>query len=317
VIAHAADLSPKTGLDLGFLFWPAAHISFGLSLFYGIQKLFKQLEDPLTVDTKSGITRWLRTFELSRPLHRWPSTFVQLFDKAFGENHWSWTCFSRSCAVTIVTLIAVLVGTFLVRHGSFFFIDPPDWATRDQPALTGFKLSIFLCYLFYSSISSFLPDYISLWKTRKFLHIPQDDEHRSRYLLILLADAILSFALATFAAFTAACLVLLTWNFFTSFTRITGEEEIREILTSAGLQTVLLTFVPAFFGRIWSASYAGSGLLLILARRLDVLSRWINQHFDIEKHPLQVIGLVAGTAAALAYWTLALLSMLLSKRFVA
>ena len=44
--------------------------------------------------------------------------------------------------------------------------------------------------------------------------------------------------------------------------------------------------------------YAGSGFLLKAARRFDIGFEWFNRHFDIEKKPLQPIGLVAGAMVA-------------------
>jgi hypothetical protein len=49
--------------------------------------------------------------------------------------------------------------------------------------------------------------------------------------------------------------------------------------------------------------YAGSGFLLKAARRFDIGFAWFNRHFDIEKKPLQSIGLVAGAIVAVVYWT--------------
>jgi len=58
----------------------------------------------------------------------------------------------------------------------------------------------------------------------------------------------------------------------------------------------------AFFTSIWLWLYAGSGFLLKAIHRLDLGFGWFNRTFDIEKKPLQSIGLVAGALVALAYW---------------
>ena len=69
----------------------------------------------------------------------------------------------------------------------------------------------------------------------------------------------------------------------------------------------------AIFTSIWLWLYAGSGFLLKAARRFDVGFEWFNRKFDIEKKPLQSIGLVAGSIAALVYWGAALLHHFLSS----
>ena len=67
-------------------------------------------------------------------------------------------------------------------------------------------------------------------------------------------------------------------------------------------------FYPAFFTSIWLWLYAGSGFILKAARRFDIGFGWFNQHLDIEKKPLQSIGLVAGVLVAMAYWAAVIVS---------
>jgi hypothetical protein len=65
--------------------------------------------------------------------------------------------------------------------------------------------------------------------------------------------------------------------------------------------TVVIPFVFAsFFRSIWL--YAGAGFMLKFARRFDKSLGWFNRRFDIEKHPLSSIGLVAGALVAVVYW---------------
>jgi hypothetical protein len=66
--------------------------------------------------------------------------------------------------------------------------------------------------------------------------------------------------------------------------------------------------IPAFLTSIWLWLYAGSGFTLKFARRFDIGFQWFNRHFDIEKKPLQSIGLVAGALVAVVYWTAVIVS---------
>jgi len=77
---------------------------------------------------------------------------------------------------------------------------------------------------------------------------------------------------------------------------------LRERLYMGGSQVRFISLYPAFFTSIWLWLYAGSGFLLKAARRFDVGFDWFNRKFDIEKKPLQSIGLVAGALVALVYW---------------
>jgi hypothetical protein len=67
-------------------------------------------------------------------------------------------------------------------------------------------------------------------------------------------------------------------------------------------------WLPTFFTSIWLWLYAGSGFLLKAARRFDIGFQWFNSKFDIEKKPLQAIGLVSGAIVAVAYWSFALVA---------
>jgi hypothetical protein len=71
----------------------------------------------------------------------------------------------------------------------------------------------------------------------------------------------------------------------------------------------VLWFLPAFFTSIWLWLYAGSGFLLKAARHFDIGFQWFNAKFDIERKPLQAIGLVAGAFVALVYWAAVIVSL--------
>jgi hypothetical protein len=76
-----------------------------------------------------------------------------------------------------------------------------------------------------------------------------------------------------------------------------------ELLEFTGeLNMVILPIVPGLFTSVLLWLYAGSGFLLKAARRFDIGFDCFNRKFDIEKHPLSSIGLVAGALVALAYW---------------
>ena len=59
---------------------------------------------------------------------------------------------------------------------------------------------------------------------------------------------------------------------------------------------------------IWLWLYALSGFILKAARRFDIGFEWFNRKFDIEKKPLQSIGLVAGALVAIVYWAAVIVS---------
>ena len=66
--------------------------------------------------------------------------------------------------------------------------------------------------------------------------------------------------------------------------------------------TLRLSIIPALTVSIWMWLPTTAGFLLKAARHLDVGFQWFNRRFDVEKKPLQSIGLVASAIIAIGYW---------------
>jgi hypothetical protein len=81
-----------------------------------------------------------------------------------------------------------------------------------------------------------------------------------------------------------------------------------DALQANGRFSVGLFGYPVFFAFLWFFLYSCSGVLLKAARRFDMGFDWFNRHFDIEKKPLQSIGLVAGVLVAVVYWAAVIVS---------
>jgi hypothetical protein len=58
----------------------------------------------------------------------------------------------------------------------------------------------------------------------------------------------------------------------------------------------------------WKERFRTFGFPLKAARRFDIGFEWFNRKFDIEKKPLQCIGLVAGALVAVVYWAAVIVS---------
>jgi hypothetical protein len=69
-------------------------------------------------------------------------------------------------------------------------------------------------------------------------------------------------------------------------------------------------YASALFTSIWLWLYAGSGFLLKSTCGLDIGFEWFNRKFDIEKKPLQCIGLISGSLVAVVYWVVVIVARL-------
>jgi len=257
-------------------------------------KFFERVEAVLTEETKLEIARWLRVksfetgFVTSEPAN-WPATFAKVFDRLFGAKHLSWKCLCRSS----IASLSVTIVSFVIASGAQILL---DWR---------FLLTFSLLVVF----TNVLPDYPSLLKTRHMIEWMSRSDNTILRSLMLLGDAVASFLLSLCAI--AGVIALLRLGEGRTMMTITN---IIEMSTSffrpdAGLLRPLV--FPAFFTSIWLWLYAGSGFLLKAARRFDIGFDWFNRKFDIEKKPLQSIGLVAGALVAVTYWTAVIVSRVL------
>jgi hypothetical protein len=86
-------------------------------------------------------------------------------------------------------------------------------------------------------------------------------------------------------------------------------EFVRYLDPSVLPQYVLVLFVlPSFFGVAILIVTFSAVCLLLFCRRFDIGFEWFNRHFDVEKKPLQSIGLVAGALVAVVYWAAVIVS---------
>jgi hypothetical protein len=276
-----------------------AQLAFGGGLFYGVQKFFEEVEKKLSDNTKLEIAIWLLDLHPSKSFGAWRETFVKIFERVFGDKQLSWKCLWRSCAATAITSLITLGATITIF--------------RTTNALTW---SSVLLYMSASILSSFIPDYLSLWKTRYLINASATEADVYRDLLLLLLDIIGSL-------FLAACASLIGMIIFAvilaSATDLYHSQPIFRLVKglwygllhdqTSRLAYAILWFIPAFFGRLWLLSYVASGRILKVAHHLDIGFVWFNEKFDVESHPLQSIGLVAGTVCALGYWLLALIHL--------
>ena len=264
-----------------------------------VWKFFERVEALLTDNTKLEIAVWLLDRKkLSSTFRNWPDTFAKIFDRVFGPKHLSWRCFSRSGLASILAVLVCFVGN-AARHLSI-----------EKQLFEVYPLSVsvvFRCFV----LANLLPDYFSLLHTRFFLAAIKDQGSPLRPLLLALnAGITLVIALvATKIGIAAVDMTTVPDESGGSFAAYlaTQREHMARIYVLSNFKR--LWFWPAFFPSIWVWLYAGSGFLLKAARRFDIGFEWFNRKFDIEKKPLQSIGLIAGALVAVVY----LVAVIVSK----
>ena len=280
--------------------------------------------------------------KLSPAFQNWPETFAKVFDRVFGRKHFSWQCFLRSAIASLSVAGLVWLFIFGTGFSLLPKAPPPQnasslgsWDAKvglslmilsfgllnivpDYLALLATRYSIVLAqrvrgdvklaaiviadmvisitialgpaYLAYNML--FAP--IDRAITRIGDKALPDRAHQEAYKKAMARKPIAEAELESVEKDVEANIGYPDAEYWWLFHRFVWLVGLRR--TTLGLA------VPCCFATIWLWLYAGSGFLLKAARRFDIGFEWFNRHMDIEKKPLQSIGLIAGALVALLYW---------------
>jgi hypothetical protein len=285
---------------------PPGQLAAGGVLAGTVWKFFERVEAVLTDNTKLEIAVWLLGVKVGQKMEPWPETFAKVFDRVFGAKHISWRCFYRSAIASLICALLGLVHVLSILGASLFtgmpmilaFILPRWIALRilDGVAflphdLTQSNLLVNLCVIVpVLALANVVPDFVSLWETRLIVSLMKRTQRSVMLIWYITFDLLLTLGTA------------ILWNLWlvSNSSRFAYLEDHAQV--SFKLFAWFLIY-PALFTSTWLWLYAGSGFLLKAARRFDIGFDWFNRKFDIEKKPLQSIGLVSGAIVALIYWS--------------
>jgi len=274
---------------------PPGQVAAGAALAGIVWKFFERVEAVLTDQTKFEIAVWLVGMKAGQKMEPVARTFINMFDRVFGAKHLSLRCFTRSSIASLVAL--------LLTYGIFWAIN----RVAAEGVLQYFRID-WQIIVIGLVIGNIIPDYVSLLVTRYLLGFFRPP--RSAWIglasIVVLVGIVWVIALLGMMTVEALSVAYLRRN-----AHVNDIEEIVALAETNYWRIVFqslkaarwLWFYPAFFSCIWFALYTGSGFLLNATHRFDLGFAWFNRHFDIEKKPLQSIGLVAGAIVAVVYWS--------------
>ena len=281
-----------------------------------VWKFFERVGGVLNEQTNRDIGRWIRvkSFEtgiVADEAANWPDTFGKVFDSIFGKRHLTWFCFWRSAGTSLILAF--------ISFGIMF------QNVIGRVSLHSLIADVELLALFYPLlfVTNVIPDYLSLLETRKVLWLISRTRNTWLRIMRIVFDGAATIVIAAWGAAIFAVVnsfirqthpftwqhglgVILTYPVLLVRN---GKGFFGELLRSdEGLSLAYVMILPAFVTSIWLWLYAGAGFLLKAARRFDIGFDWFNRRFDIEKKPLQSIGLVAGALVAVVYWAVVIVS---------
>lgn len=212
----------------------------------------------LNQSRKDDIALWLMGVQSEED---WSRSFCSLFDALFGARHLSWTCFLRSAAASLVSV--VVIWTLMGSAGTFVF------RVRAELSL-GAVLLLALAI-------NVLADYVSLLETRWLLGQMRRLQAWWQQVAALLLDLLLS------AAIIWAAIVI---YLLTPLSSPAGRSE--SFPEVVGLfSTLSVFFYSTFLTSLWTWAYILSTWILRIFTRLR-LAHWL----DVERRPVMMLALV-------------------------
>jgi hypothetical protein len=151
----------------------------------------------------------------------------------------------------------------------------------------------------------FVPDYVALLKTRAILKVGR----KYPAVFVLCLDAASSIAISLFFFILLPNIVLYpesslksllnfnwTWELRTLFSVANPVVEFREIIGAESIPLYSPFYLSTLFTSVWLALIVISSTLIKLLAPLHRFTTWL---FDVEKHPLEAVGIVTGALVIL------------------
>lgn len=177
----------------------------------GVWALFDRAEKVASKESKQWLSTWLQNIE-TPTTNSSPATFNHIFNRVFGEKHFSVRCVGMSVLASI-TFLAILIAFWA--------------AIRIEDAAELFSSSGGLSsVLLLGGFLNILPDYISLLQTRVFIRLLAKATSLRRTVILIVADFILTglIFLASFGLFWIAVIFssrsTFDWGSFQEFIRL-------------------------------------------------------------------------------------------------
>jgi hypothetical protein len=211
------------------------------------------------------------------------STIVQrIFNLTFGEQHFSKKCLRRSAMATII--VYVMFAAVLFFEGHQFLL---------PKSVSEIALYFYLILYF-----GFAPDYLSLGKTRVLLSMRPKTRNIAFGFILVFVDI-----LASAAIIAGTLFILFSPDFSIIKTTIDlYQDDIIGLWTGKPTSVFSIMLFSTLFTSVWTILILLSTALLKLLAPVQRFTGWF---FDVEKHPIQAIGIVSGFLLVLgsAIWT--------------
>ena len=270
----------------------------------GLWFLFEKAEKALSEEARSRVANWIGEVDVGGSIESIPAQFGLLFDRVFGERHWSRACFNRSCLASVLSVVVVwclMLGAgsypqgFLARE-TFMAEDVPGWALVAIWGVGGVGMMVPF---------NFFPDYLSLLETRWAIRWMRDS---GRTVLVLVVDLLMTSVISFFIMVGMLAALTAVADVFVYF--IEGPEAVnllyyRDLIPGMAMSLVgsspgdemtffvRVGFLSAFFTSVWLWLYAASVPLSRVLLRMNSGVGFLLRATDVERQPFRSMGFVS------------------------
>jgi hypothetical protein len=266
---------------------------------------------------KDALSKWLVSFDV-RKAAALPEGTQELFERIFGERHFSLKCFVRSAAFSMGAMAFIVILLLL--------ISPKDFLEMKDAFLTRDLAVGWENFVLWLPWSIFI-DYLSLFKTRFILGLLTRMRRRNTTIsiAILVIDYIVYRVLFALAVTVVIIVVGIVDGVFTFQNApnmwILGIDLVKGIFSYISVQGTiphdielwLIFFWSGFVPSIWMWLYVAALFVtrsLLRSEKLVNRLRWL---LDVEKSPFRSIGAVAAALAFVASVAIILVSAEVSR----
>jgi hypothetical protein len=269
---------------------------------------------------KDALSKWLLTFDIQKA-KALPDGTQELFERIFGERHFSLKCFVRSAAFSLGAMAIVAILVLLIYPKEAF--ETIEWILFFAIDVRGRRQYGDWLYLALWFPWSIVIDYVSLFKTRVILRVLARMRLRNSLVsvAILVVDVVLYkllFTLGLLGVWVGHELITFGWSDPIWIHLITTE--ISQVLTEmfthvprAKDDLFFIFFWAGFAPSIWMWLYVAALFVIRGLLRSEKLVNWLRWFLDVEKNPFRSIGAVAATLAFIASVVIILVSAEVSR----
>jgi hypothetical protein len=270
-------------------------------------KLFEKTDDIVSKEAKKKTAEWLRGEKSEGLPTRVSRIFSNAFDAVFGTRLLSFRAFFRSCLASLACMLLAFFLWGTLRPGEFLAL-ASDRIT--------FMVDVVLTLLL-GAIFNFLPDYLSLIKTRAFIGLLNRTSGLVSSVAILAVDAFFSAGLGLLFFFVGGFVI------YASAVSFEGKHVVVSpdwpYIAKVVWNNILLlkktsdTPVPVgvwFYATFFTSFWLWLSALAVIILRVGQLLAWTRNLFTwavrIDEKPFKAIGVAALGVETLVFLVLAL-----------